>query len=260
MDFDPKAVTGRVRPARSAAPLAPLPSKIAPPAQSPMAPSPAAAATRGASDPDRIEGTGTTSAPSFSPVTAPATESSTASRSLAPANANEGTVAASPGPASDSRPSLSPAVGSTDKAVPVPQTAAPVQRASLPPTVTLSTPPLLDRNTEEELVFLHLVRLMQRVIGPGTLSPVDRAFVAGAKAMLDHLSMECERMLTRRVSDLVKDPVTPPTSLSSYSDTSPETHDGSQSAKPRTSRKRAKSVPKQAKGVRSRKPPATRGK
>ena len=66
--------------------------------------------------------------------------------------------------------------------------------------------------TDEEQLLLAVLRLIDRVVSPGTLSPVERAFVAGAKVMFDHLSNECERMLGHKVSDLTgygADPTTP---------------------------------------------------
>jgi hypothetical protein len=56
--------------------------------------------------------------------------------------------------------------------------------------------------TAEERALLFVLRLVDNVVSPGTLSPVERAFMAGAKVMFDHLSMECDRMLERKVSDL----------------------------------------------------------
>lgn len=55
---------------------------------------------------------------------------------------------------------------------------------------------------DEEQVLLSVLRLIDRIVSPGTLSPVERAFVAGAKVMFDHLSKECDKMLRRKVSDL----------------------------------------------------------
>jgi hypothetical protein len=66
-------------------------------------------------------------------------------------------------------------------------------------------PPLAavtDVQAEQERMVLAVLRLIDRVIGPGTLSPVEHAFVAGAKVMFDQLSAECARMLERKVSDV----------------------------------------------------------
>jgi hypothetical protein len=67
---------------------------------------------------------------------------------------------------------------------------------------TLPIGPLSDR----ERAFVYLLRDVDQVISPGTLSPFERAAMAGAKVMFDHLSAECERMLARKVSDLVGPP------------------------------------------------------
>ena len=64
---------------------------------------------------------------------------------------------------------------------------------------TLPIRPLSDR----EWAFLYLLRDVDQVISLGTLSPFERAAMAGAKVVFDHLSAECERMLARKVSDLV---------------------------------------------------------
>jgi hypothetical protein len=73
-------------------------------------------------------------------------------------------------------------------------------------------PPAPARAGDEEYALLYVLRLIDRVIRPGTLSPVERAFVTGAKVMLDHLSGECQRMLDRKVSDVARvSPKTPRT-------------------------------------------------
>jgi hypothetical protein len=63
--------------------------------------------------------------------------------------------------------------------------------------------------SDEEQTLLALLRLIDRVIGPGTLSPVERALVAGAKIMFDQLSKECRELLKRKPADLTR-PMTPP--------------------------------------------------
>jgi hypothetical protein len=50
--------------------------------------------------------------------------------------------------------------------------------------------------------MVYVLRLVDRVLSPGTLSPVERAFIAGAKVMFDHLSEACGKMLARKVTDL----------------------------------------------------------
>jgi hypothetical protein len=57
---------------------------------------------------------------------------------------------------------------------------------------------------DEERTLLALLRLIDRVAGPGTLSPVERAFVSGAKIMFDQLSKECREMLKRKPEDLTR--------------------------------------------------------
>jgi len=94
--------------------------------------------------------------------------------------------------------------------------------------------------TEEERTLLYVLRLVDRVISPGTLSPVERAFIAGVKVMFDNLSTECERMLKRRVTDLTpsipKPSETPLPVGSTRPQETPETSRGAS----RTSRKSSK--------------------
>ena len=63
--------------------------------------------------------------------------------------------------------------------------------------------------TNEERSLLYLLRFVDHIISPGTLSPVERAYLAGAKVMFDQLSTECEKMLNRTVADLVGPPPEP---------------------------------------------------
>lgn len=83
-------------------------------------------------------------------------------------------------------------------------TPSPAQAPPIAPTMrgtTIAAAPIAPA-TDEEQVLLAVLRLIDRIISPGTLSPVERAFAAGAKVIFDHLSSECERMLKRKVSDL----------------------------------------------------------
>jgi hypothetical protein len=66
--------------------------------------------------------------------------------------------------------------------------------------------PAIEQNirSDEERTLLALLRLIDRLAGPGTLSPVERAFVAGAKIMFDQLSKECREMLKRKPADLTR--------------------------------------------------------
>jgi hypothetical protein len=67
---------------------------------------------------------------------------------------------------------------------------------------TFSIGPLSNR----EYAFVCLLRDLDQITGLGTFSPLERAAIAGAKAMLDQLSLECERMLARKLSDIVGPP------------------------------------------------------
>lgn len=76
------------------------------------------------------------------------------------------------------------------------------------PTVSYypSRTPLLDQSsledeTDEERALLYLLRLVSRPHMPGSLSPVERAFVEGAKVMFDHLAKACHKMLNDSVAD-----------------------------------------------------------
>ena len=73
--------------------------------------------------------------------------------------------------------------------------------AGLPPVQAVVPPPPIHAG-DEEFALVYVLRLINRIIRPGTLSPVERAFVAGSKVMFEHLASECQRMLDRRVSDL----------------------------------------------------------
>lgn len=64
-------------------------------------------------------------------------------------------------------------------------------------------------NSDEERTLLALLRLIDRLEGPGTLSTVERAFVAGAEIMFDQLSKECREMINRRPSDLTRSMAAP---------------------------------------------------
>ena len=62
----------------------------------------------------------------------------------------------------------------------------------------------LPHATDEELALMYVVRLMNRLLGPGSLSPVERAFVAGARIMFEHLSAECQRNLDRNPLEVAR--------------------------------------------------------
>ena len=62
---------------------------------------------------------------------------------------------------------------------------------------------LTDTLSDRERAFVCLLRDIEQVISLGTLSPLERAVMAGAKVMFDQLSVECDQMLSRKVSDLV---------------------------------------------------------
>jgi hypothetical protein len=107
-----------------------------------------------------------------------------------------------PPPASPSPPSAAPFSASSDlglaedKSVPaaIPASTAPTWTEMMP-----FDPPLSDR----ERAFVYQLRHVDQIISLGTLSVGDRAELAGTKVMLEHYSGEIERMLARKVSDLV---------------------------------------------------------
>jgi hypothetical protein len=98
---------------------------------------------------------------------------------------------------------VSPQPGAQAIQVPAPQPAPARPEASLPPPSTPS-PLATVHGGDEELVLLDVLRLMNRVIRSGTLAPVERAFVAGAKIMFEHLACECQAMLERRESNVAR--------------------------------------------------------
>jgi hypothetical protein len=57
--------------------------------------------------------------------------------------------------------------------------------------------------SETEWALVNALRIVNRLLGPGVLSPVERAFVAGAKDIFDNLSKACESVLNRKLADLV---------------------------------------------------------
>jgi hypothetical protein len=125
--------------------------------------------------------------PGPSALTAPADAGAQAPLEPAASPASDASaVEATAGPAS------APAIG-----------AAPSQPL---PTVLLAG---LQHATDEERVLMCVLRLLDRVISPGTLSPVERAFVAGAKMMFDQLSKECRTMLQRKPGDLIRSSAAP---------------------------------------------------
>lgn len=64
-------------------------------------------------------------------------------------------------------------------------------------------------NSDEERTLLALLRLIDRLDGWGTLSTVERAFVAGAEIMFAQLSNECREMIKRKPSDLTRSMAAP---------------------------------------------------
>ncbi len=112
-----------------------------------------------------------------------------------------------PPPASPSPTPEAPSSASSDLG-PAEGTRVPVA-FSVPAAIPASTAPTTAETlpfgslSDRECAFVYLLRDIDQVISLGTLSPFERAAMAGAKVMFDHLSAECERMLARKVSDLV---------------------------------------------------------
>jgi len=133
---------------------------------------------------------------------------------------------------------------------PGPQSSRPVAASEPPVTVPMplptSLPPPPAQAGDEEYALLYVLRLIDRVIRPGTLSPVERAFVTGSKVMFEHLAGECQRMLDRKVSDVARvSPKTPRTLKATGS--TPHTKPRPPKAAPQSVKatpKRAKASPK----------------
>jgi len=154
-------------------------------------------------------------------------------------------VPAAPAPES----STAAAVASTRGLGPVEGTGDPSRLAISPgPPEMVPTIPSLprpveqfaDRVTDEERTMLYVLRLVDRVISPGTLSPVERAFIAGVKVMFDNLSTECERMLKRKVTDLTSSKAEPSGTPLSVESTTPQEIRQTTRGSSRTSRKTPK--------------------
>lgn len=185
MSYDPQNATGRTMPARI--PVAPRPAPAATVPVTSVAPAPAA--------------------PAAESSTAPAYPS--AGQSGPVEGAGSPTPAVAPVPFQAPFPSAAPIQASgpvtTTQAYPsaaaVPGVSASASVAAAPPLARYGSLPV-EPTTTEERTMLYVLRLVDQVLCPGTLSPVERAFIAGAKVMFDHLSMECEGMLNRKVTDL----------------------------------------------------------
>lgn len=202
MDFDQQNPTRRTMPAQC--PVAPRP--VAAVAQAPsLQPAPVVVANAPAS-------------PANAPLT-PARGPGLVAGTGTPAGLVEGTGHAAQGP---SVVAASATVERESAAVPggagqpvtspvvVAPSPAPMAPGAMPsmPIAPYLAPPMhapvtLGSLTDEERTLLAVLRLVDRIISPGTLSPVERAFMAGAKVMFDNLSAECKQMLDRKVTDLV---------------------------------------------------------
>jgi hypothetical protein len=220
MDFDPQNVTGRVKPAQSpmvSSSLAPDVVSL-PPGATPAPPPP-----------------GTTER-----ALAP-------SDSLAP-HAIEGT-GGGPEPAATSRGTEPPrAVPSPSPSTCVPPPPPKFASEAMPgrfPVPRLAFAQAGDRVADEELALMYVLRIIDRVVGPGTLSPVERAFVAGARVMFEHLAEQCRTTLDRRAADVARGAARTPTSLGSTgSDLPPTANPGlAGSARKARSRPKTKSKP-----------------
>jgi hypothetical protein len=49
--------------------------------------------------------------------------------------------------------------------------------------------------SDQDRLLLSVLRLLDRALGHTRLSPVDRAFVAGARVIFERLAAECQAML-----------------------------------------------------------------
>src|SRR5262249_22302742 len=84
-----------------------------------------------------------------------------------------------------------------------PPLAVPVPTLPNPASTAIAT------STDAELTLNTMLRTLDRVTGKVTLSPVERAFIAGAKFMFDQLSIECDKMLTRELPDIAHSTAAP---------------------------------------------------
>jgi hypothetical protein len=171
MADDPLNATGRSRPAQ-VAPAPPAPARVPEVSRAapPIAPGPSA-----------------------SPGPEPPAEAARAV--VAGSTADTRPAAETPAPTAPEPPpaAYAPALGGPVESLPyaVPHVAAPRAGEA-------------DTRSDEERTLLALLRLIDRIAGPGTLSPVERAFVAGAKIMFDQLSKQCREMLKRKPADLIQ--------------------------------------------------------
>ena len=67
-------------------------------------------------------------------------------------------------------------------------------RASPTPGISHGAPLSLGPATDQERALLSVLRLLDRSLCHVVLSPVDRAFVAGAKSTFEQLATECEHL------------------------------------------------------------------
>jgi hypothetical protein len=87
------------------------------------------------------------------------------------------------------------------------------------PALRRESPPRdLAEASDEELAIYALLRIVLQNSGPVTLSPVPRAFVAGAKEVFRNLYETCDSMLNRKFADFMStraDPTEKPVSTGS---------------------------------------------
>jgi hypothetical protein len=70
-------------------------------------------------------------------------------------------------------------------------------------------PLMLGPETDHERALLSVLRLLDRCLGHLVLSPVDRAFVYGAKSTFEQLATECDALLKRKSSGQARRPTSP---------------------------------------------------
>jgi hypothetical protein len=72
--------------------------------------------------------------------------------------------------------------------------------AAPPPQATNPYQFPLEISDEYERILVNVYRLLNRILGPNPLTPLERALVAGAKVVFDHLAKMCQLVLDREVT------------------------------------------------------------
>ena len=104
-------------------------------------------------------------------------------------------------------------------------------------------PPSGGLSTKEQ-TLVALLRMLERLTGPSTLSPLERPFIAAAEMMFNRLARECEILLNRKPADLIQGMAKPGITPGSVSNTPPRKRASAKSKAPARRGKAAKSKSK----------------